>query len=280
MVRYIYQLSSVYLFILFIVVSIAVSLVGVFIVRRFIPLELRYRDNPVIGNISALISIIYGVLAGLIALYLINNISYTADAVQREANAIANMYRYSKWLKEPVRSEVQNDIKDYLKKVIEVEWPIMQAGKNINDSIVAKVHDKFVIEDLTGKLLSYSLAKPTDGYLVQNMLGEIRDLYNAREQRIHMSLVALDANIWIVLIIGTILTIVINYFFGMNFYLHLLTVSAVALMAAAMMFLLVTLDRPFQGELVIAPAAFNAVLTYVEKDTQISMVSPEKNFKG
>jgi hypothetical protein len=58
------------------------------------------------------------------------------------------------------------------------------------------------------------------------MLQEVRVLYDARQQRIQMSYFQLNPEIWVVVVLGTILTLCINYLFGMNFYLHVFTVSA------------------------------------------------------
>jgi hypothetical protein len=57
----------------------------------------------------------------------------------------------------------------------------------------------------------------------------------------------------------------INFLFGMNLYMHILTTSASALMASSIIFLLLTLDKPFQGEFVIEPDAFKALLTYINR---------------
>ena len=73
MFDFLYHLSNMNVFLLLSGLSIVVSIGTVWLVRRFIPFKLQYDDNPVVGNISALIGIIYGVLAGLMALYLINN---------------------------------------------------------------------------------------------------------------------------------------------------------------------------------------------------------------
>lgn len=254
-----YQMSDTHLFFLLSCLAIIISIWAVFIVRRFVPLDLRYQDNPVIGNVGSLISIIYGVLVGLTALYLINNISYTSDAVQREANAVADIYRDSKWLKEPARSKIQDQIKRYLDQVVRVEWPAMQRGEKIivdNDS---------PIEIMSQELDIYGAKSPSELLIMQDMVSAIRMLYDAREQRIHMSYSALSPQIWIVIIIGTILTLIINYIFGMNFYLHLLTVTAVALMASSMLYLVITLEKPFQGDFVVEPSAFQAILDHINK---------------
>ena len=110
MIDYLYKLSDTNIFILLSLFSVSISISFILIIKFFIPVSVHYDDNPVLGNISQLIGIIYGVLAGLMALYLINNITATSDAIQNEANAVANIYRDSKWLKEPTRSNIQKEL--------------------------------------------------------------------------------------------------------------------------------------------------------------------------
>ncbi len=258
MIDYLHKMSNFYLFIFLSSFFIAVSLISIVVIKRFFAINLRYRDNPVLGNIGSIIGIIYGVLSGLTALYLINNISYANDAVQREANTVANIYRDSNWLKEPARARIQTEVKNYVLKVIHVDWPLMQEGKDIDnkgDSIINK---------MSNVLKNYPVVGNSDLLIVRDMLEEIKSLYDARQQRMQMSFSALNSEMWIVILLGSILTLAVNYLFKMNFYLHLLTVTAAALMASSMIFLLVTLDRPFQGEFVVEPRAFQSLLASME----------------
>lgn len=259
MFGFISRLPAVELFVLFSVGSIVISIIAILLIRQFVPSEIQYKDNPVIGNISSSIGIIYGVLAGLTALYLINNITYTDDAVQREANAIANLYRDSKWLSEPTRTDIAKQIKIYLTEAVDVEWPLMEKGEPVSSA------GDNVIDRITTLLYSYHVAGNAELLISHDMIDEIKNLYNARQQRIHMSDSGLNPAVWVVILIGTILTIGINYLFGMNLYMHLITVSASALMTSAMIFLLLTLDKPFQGDFVIDSGSFKAILDSMKK---------------
>lgn len=241
------------------VITIIISIMAILFLRHRIPHNLRYKYNPVIGNISSLIGIIYGVLAGLMALYLINNINYTADAVQREANAVANLYRDSKWLKDPTRTDIQTQIKKYLSRLVDTEWPLMKKGKSVDNG------GGVLIDNIANALSHYNVVTNTDLLIMRDMLEEIKSLYDAREQRIHMSYAALNPEIWIVILIGTVLTIGINYFFRVNLYLHVLTISAAALMCSSMIYLLLTLDRPFQGEFIVESDSFRSLLESIKK---------------
>lgn len=265
-----FQLPDIYLFFLLSLFFVLISLLAIYIVKTFIPLDLRYKENSVIGYTTSLISLIYGVLVGLTALYLFNNNAYTAEAVQREADAVANFYRDSNWLEEPTRSNVQKQIQNYLHEVIEVEWPLMQRGARVTkngDLIIDKIADLIYKNNITNSSI-----------LKHDMLNEIKQLYNARQARIHMSYSHLNVEIWIVILIGTFLTVCINYFFGMSIYLHMLTASAAALMVASMMFLLMTLDRPFQGDFSIDPGSLESVLASIQNTPESARPSQTGSF--
>lgn len=262
MFDFMYQLPDLYVFAMLSIFSIILSIIAIFMVKRYIPLYVRYKDDPVIGNISSLISIIYGVLVGITALYLINNISYTGDAVQRETNSVANIYRDSKWLNEPTQTHIQNSIKKYLIETINTDWPLMTSGKKVNPK------GDTIIDEMSSELSIYKIASEGDKVIVPAMLDSIKNLYNARQQRIQMSYASLNPDLWIVILIGTILTICINYLFGMNFYLHIFTMTVAALMVSSMIFLLIALDRPFQGEFVIQPSGFQNILDSMNKLTK------------
>jgi hypothetical protein len=259
MIDFLYRLDVVTLFLVISLIFISISIFALIFFKRFLPQQFADQDNAVVGNVSNLISLIYGVLAGLTALYLINNISYAADAVQREANAVVDIYREATWLKQPMQNRIKNHLKQYINTVIEVEWPLMREGKMIDD------HADFTIEEVDDALKEYDAKNQSEALLVRDMQQEIKALYDARQQRIQLSSASLNAEIWIVIMLGTILMVAINYFYTVNVYMHILCIIAVALMASAMSFLLLVLDRPFQGEFVIEPVAFKSVIHFIDK---------------
>src|SRR3990167_878075 len=104
MLNFLYQLSDINLFIILSSFLMIISIISLFLIKWFFPLHLRYQDNAVIGCTSALITLIYGVIAGFATAHLINSNNLAIDALQREANAIVDLYRDSRWLADP-RSE-------------------------------------------------------------------------------------------------------------------------------------------------------------------------------
>jgi hypothetical protein len=264
MMDFLNKLSDIQLFFFLNFALITASLLGMVLVQCFVPNELRKKHNAVVGNVSALLGLIYGVLAGITALWLINNLSYTSDAVQREANAVSNLYRDSQWLKPPAKDYVKEQIVDYLHRVIDVEWPMMKDGKHID------VNAGFNIDKISLKLDTYSSFSNSEMLILHDMLDEIKALYDAREERIEASYESLNSDLWAVLLISTALIIGVNFLFGMNFYMHLTMTAVSAIMASAIIFLLLTLDKPFQGDFVINPDGFQELLDNINHPPQMT----------
>lgn len=260
LINYLYQISDFNLFVLLSSFFIIISIFALYFIRAFIPLHVRYQENAVIGCTSALIVVIYGVLAGFATSYLINSNNYAADALQREANSIANLYRDSRALHEPLRGHIQKDIKRYLDEVVNVEWPLMHYGNEVTDV------GSFILQDLLDELNAANSKTTAETVATADMLMVMRNIYDAREQRIILSYRSLSNEVWVVIIIGTILTLVVSYLFGINFYLHVFVVVAAALMAASILFLLISLDKPFQGDFVVGPEIYQAVLAFIDKN--------------
>lgn len=260
MLEYLFSLSDTRLFTLLICVFVLGSLIPLVIFKKSHLISMRYKDNEGIGNIGALVGIIYGVLVGITALYLINNIDHTADAVQREANGVANVYRDSQWLSDPQKTNIRQLVVNYLNEVIKTEWPEMEKGKSVSNE------GNEIINNIASEVNTYRLTHPTDFLVPRDMYDDIKTLYNAREQRLHMSNSQLNSELWIVILIGTLLIIIVNFFLKISFQLHLITMGIISLMASSMIFLLITLDSPFQGDFVVEPDALQKVLNHIENN--------------
>lgn len=255
-----YKLSDVEIFVVLILVTLAISTITVLINKQFIWHRLSYKDNPTIGSIGGLIGIIYGVLAGIICLYLIDNNDHASNAVQQEATAAANIFRDSDRLKQPYQKMIQDDLHVYIDTVIKKEWPLMRDFKDVGQE------GDVLIKKIFNDIKPYEPVTEAEKIILGDLYTEIKSLYAARHQRTYFSTTELSPELWEVIIIGTVLIIAINYAFRANLYLHLFGIVTFSVMASSMLFLLITLDRPFQGEFAVDPDAFEDVLKFVDGD--------------
>ncbi len=251
MIDYLYQTSDLNLFLIVSGFFIVVSIVALLFVRLILPLHLRYQENAVIGCTCALVSVIYGVIAGFATLYLINNNNYASDSVQHETSSIASLYMDTQGLKEPLKTQVQTDIKHYLSQVINVEWPQMSNGKEVSKDGALILANIFMTH--------YNISNSSESAAISDMYSVSRNLYDARQQRIQLSYASLSNEVWVVILVGTGLLLGVSYLFGVNFYLHVFIMITAALMTSSIIFLLISLDKPFQGEFIVGPQMFQAV---------------------
>ncbi len=258
MPNFLYLLPDLYVFFILVLFTISISTLFIFINKYFIYEKLHYKDNPTISSFCSVIGIIYGVLMGFLCLYLINNQDHASQYVQNEANATANIYISSLWLPEPAKGKIQQDVKLYINEAINHEWPLMKQFKKIG------YEGDRIILSIANDLKSIKAQTNTDVAQLRALLTSINELYNARHSRVDMSYNILPPELWEVILIGTILIIAINYAFRVNIYLHLFGTMTFAIMAASMLFLLVTLDTPFQGEFVVTPRALSDVLDLMQ----------------
>lgn len=253
-------IPNILLFIIISSVIIAVSLILLVIIRRYhyLTLEECYVENEAIVGVCATIAVIYAVVIGVTALYIFNNFDKADNIVLHEANITRDIYRDSRWLIEPTRTEVETSIRQYVTTVVVKDWPQMVAGQELSRD------GDILIEKLTSDLRNYPVDKSKQWDIAHDMLNEVNALYDTREDRILVSQSALGVDIWVVVIVSSMLTIAVNFFFGMELKLHAIMIIFVSLMVATMLFILVALDWPFRGNYSIKPTAFQAVLTKMD----------------
>lgn len=253
----VYQIPDFWLFVILNGFMLIVSFIAVFFIEKFIPVHLRYKENQPIGYISATICLIFAVLAGFASLYVLTNFNKAREISQQEADMAMAIYEDARWLQDPIRSDLQNAVKNYLKNVIEHDWSLMATSEELG------MKTGLMINEIGTLLHQYYNYQPNPPFAAQEISKEVVLLRNAREDRIDLGRSALGHDIWIVLILTALLTIAINYLFGMQLYLHFITVCAVSIVVSSMIFLLIVLDHPFQGQYSVGTEAFQHYLDII-----------------
>ncbi len=251
---FLYTISDFYLFILVLGISLAISIPAVWLMDGFIPNELRYRENQGIGYFSATICVIFAVLAGFAALYVLNNFNQADHATQQEADEAMALYYRAEWITNPARLEIQRLVKEYFLAAIEHDWPLMAKGKGTGNRIES------ILNEMNGSLHHYKSSSHEDLFFQHEILKNIIKLREMHAERVRTYELFLRPHIWIVITLGALLTIAINFFFGMNRSLHYLLIIFACVIVASVVFLLIILDHPYQGDFSVSSGAFEYYL--------------------
>jgi hypothetical protein len=170
----------------------------------------------------------------------------TAD----EANELAGIFWYAHALPQPQGRHIQELARSYERVVVEDEWPLMAQG-----SSSPKAWD--TLDELRTAILGL---KPTTdakqmGY--EEILVQLHELGNARRERLLAAEQGLPPILWVVLILGGVITVGFTYLLGLdNTLVHLLMVAALALIISMSLFTVAALDYPFKGDIHIHPSAY------------------------
>jgi hypothetical protein len=266
MFDFIYRFDDATIFLILTIVTTFFSLFVIVLNRIFKLYHLKYQDNTATASVASMIGITYGLLTGVVCLYLLGNQNHAENAALNEGTAAANLYRESQWLHSSMQTKVQSDLKKYIIDVTQQEWPAMTQGReiNINQSAVR------YINSISTALMHYPITNQSDALVVNNLLQSLRDLFKARQERIEISTTQLSVEIWVVILLSSALIIFMNHTLRLDFKLHIFSLIAMAIMTASVLFLLITLDRPFQGEFIVEPDALRGVLHLMEQNSLVS----------
>src|ERR1700720_1421653 len=116
----------VWLQVLFVVVVFSgLSILGLYTVRRLVPVENLKQNHEVAGFTFGVIGAFYGLLLAFVIVAAWERFDRADEKVQGEAMALASLYRLAKAYPQPVQHNLQQAIRAYAQNAIEVEWPRM-----------------------------------------------------------------------------------------------------------------------------------------------------------
>jgi len=84
--------------------------------------------NDLVGFAFSSFSVLYDLLLGLLAVAAYQNFSAVSDIATREAAALTSLYLATKGFPPAFRDELQSDLREYTRTVIEESWPLQRKG--------------------------------------------------------------------------------------------------------------------------------------------------------
>ena len=253
--NFIYSLTNLQLLLVVVAIGVGISVVGLLVTVRTVPLLVRKSHNENVGFVIAVVGVIYAVVLAFIAIAVWETYDHADELVQREAGFAGDIYLDAASLPPAVRDKVQSDIATYVKTVVDDEWPAMARGEPIGEK------GWQVLQSLRSNLAAF---RSSDGIEVAQFSETFRTLnllYGARHERMIANTESVQPVVYAVIILGGLLTVAFTYFFGMqNLSLHLAMTAGTGAMISLVILLVVAFDHPFRGKVNIKPDAFTALL--------------------
>ena len=231
---------------------------GLILVQRLVPIAVRRQHNDVAGFIYAVLGVVYAVLLGLMVVAVWEEWNMAAVTADREANSLAEIFWIADSMPNSEGNHIQELIRSYARVVVNEEWPLMEQKKSS-----PKAWD--LLDEIRTNLQSFDPSTPAQQVLYEQGFERMRDLADARRDRMLEAKNGLPAILWVVLILGGIIVVSFTYLFGLDSTLvHVLMVAALALIIALVLFTVAALNYPYKGDITIGPEAMEQVLRRFE----------------
>jgi hypothetical protein len=239
---------------LFICVAMALSVGGLILVQLLVPSDVRRQHNDVAGFIYAVLGVTYAVLLGLMLVAVWEDWESAMSTADEEASALAEIFWIADRLPNKDGQRIQELCRAYARVVVDDEWPLMEFGKSS-----PKAWD--LLDDIRASLQNVDPSTPGQQVLYEQSLERMRDLADARRDRLLDAENGLPGILWVVLIAGGIIVVGFTYLFGLeSTAIHLLMVGSLALVIALVLFTVAAMNFPFKGDVTIHPDAMQHVL--------------------
>jgi hypothetical protein len=235
-------------------VPVLVSVVGLAVVQRLVPPERREEHNDVAGFIYAVLGVAYAVLLAFVAIAVWQDYKMAQTTAESEANELAGVYFLASRLPEPEGTNVQDLARTYARVVVEEEWPMMERGQT-------SPRADSLLRQLRLELLQFDPRTKGEQVLYEQGLAQLHDAIDARRSRLLEVREGIPNLLWVVLVLGGVITVTFTYLFGLKSNVaHALMVAALTLLICAILFTIGEFDDPFSGVVEIRPDAFKEML--------------------
>jgi protein-S-isoprenylcysteine O-methyltransferase Ste14 len=234
------------------------AVVGLALVQRLVPATIRKEHNDVAGFIYAALGVIYAVLLALVVIAVWEEFGRARVTVESEANALAEIFWLAHQLPEPEGPHLQELARSYAEEVVEEEWPLMEHTQATPQGWV-------LIDDIRATLQGYEPRTVAGQELYAEGLDQVQRLADARRTRLVQAEESIPTVLWVVLVVGGVVTVGFTYLFGLeSTWAHRLMVASLAGVIALVLFTIGIMDHPFSGGARIETGAFELILNRFE----------------
>jgi len=236
--------------VLLVLASIALALGFLWLLKRFWPSSQRRDHNDIIGWQVSVLGTTYAVIIGFMLYAVWTTLQSAEINADGEANCLVNVFRLADGLPTEQRVQVHKLARQYADVVIEQEWPAMLKG-NLHPS------GHGVIQQLWTTVLQTKPNTFPEQTSMNLTLSEISSMTEHRRLRELQSQTHLPGILWMVLLLGGIITTLSSCLFGTdNFKLHCVQVFSLALLLSLALVAVADIDRPYQGAVHVNPTGF------------------------
>lgn len=218
-----------------------------------------HSHNDVVGFYLGAITVFYGITLGLLAISTWTTYSDVEARVDLEAVALGSLYRSVGSYPEPVRSELQQDLRNYTREVIDVGWPQQRRG-------IVPTGAGAKLAEFQAHFLGFEPKTETQKIVHAEAYAQFNTLVERRRGRLDSVTAGLPGPLWAMVLIGALISIAVTWMFDTaSVRLHVWLTLLLSSLLGLIIFLVAVLDNPYRGTVSVGPEALARVYDQLMK---------------
>jgi hypothetical protein len=244
-----------------IVITVALSLVGLWLVRRYASPAVLAASNDVVGNYLQTLGTIYAVLLAFVVYVVWGEFNEARLQVEREASALIDIYRTAKGFPDVARLHLQEHLRRYTDEVIDHEW---QAMAKDDDATIERIGK--ILDDAWDGLKSFEPERHCHDALFDEALSGFNQLCDLRITRLTSARLRIPFAMRLLLYFGAIIVIGSMWLFYLkSFAMHALLTGCMAGALSHVLYLVGDLDDCFAGDWRVSRQPFRRARRYMDE---------------
>lgn len=223
------------------VITTSIALAGLHFVRKKYPAEVLKENHEVAAIIFNAFGLLYGVVVAFVVFVTWSGYDEATKNLQMEANETIDIFHSAKAFPEPVRTTIQQGLKDYATSVHDDELKRMSVGE-------ISLHSRSTLRNLINLFNNMDQTSAPNRELYAETLRCLNSLAEYRRLRVFAGNNTIPSAIWLVLLTGGLITVSYTYFLGVkNVRAQYLMTAALTVTITLILVLIYILDHPFTG---------------------------------
>jgi hypothetical protein len=257
-VQFLLNLPSPISFFIVSAITTSFALAGLYLVRRKYPAEVLKENHEVAAIIFNAFGLFYGVLLAFVVFVTWSGYDDATKNLQLEATEAADIFHITQVFPDPSRKMLRETLLDYVTSVYTDELKRMSQGE-------ISLHSNQAMVKLIGVFYQIDEKSVANREIYAEALKRLNNLAAYRRLRIFAGNDTVPAVVWLVLLIGSVISISYTYFFGMkNIRAQYLIAGSLTVTITMILFLIYVLDHPFTGPSKVSAQPLKQVIEIIQ----------------
>ena len=218
-----------------------VALAGLHFVRKKYSTEVLRENHEVAAIIFNAFGLFYGVMVAFVVFVTWSGYDEATKNLQMEANEADDLFHITRAFPEPAGTTIRKGLMDYVRSVDNDELKRMSQGE-------ISLHSNRAMTRLITVFYQMDEKSIPNRELYAESLTRLNNLAQHRRLRIFAGNDTVPPVIWLVILVGGVITVSYTYLFGMkNVKTQYMLTATLTITITLILFLIYVLDHPFTG---------------------------------